>query len=162
MQHIPVANNTYCIHSMFRFNNVSQKILNLPMLSISATDVMHKSAIIPRAVDKKLCFFSGKRWVRRRKRQLELINDFLVRFEGKGEHGGDNVRRGKTRRAEIKRGRIIFVSFYLRRQHFIKSPLLQLLMPFSNLVLQSALASRIYLSFFALRRVPRYNKEARI
>lgn len=39
------------------------------------------------------------------------------------------LRRGGKSRAEIKRGRIIFVSFYLRRQHFIKSPLLELLIP---------------------------------
>lgn len=83
-------------------------------------------------------FFSGKCCKRRRKRQLELINDFLVcprrrwrwRREGRPvEREGNMVVAGRgdrsaattTWRQEIKKGRrIIFVSFYLLAPAFYR------------------------------------------
>lgn len=75
-----------------------------------------------------LPFFSGKRCKRRRKRQLELINDFLVcprRWRGSertGVAGREIVPLArKEKRARNKKGRrIIFVSFYLLAPAFYK------------------------------------------
>lgn len=76
----------------------------------------------------RLPFFSGKRCKRRRKRQLELINDFLVcprRWRGSertGVAGREIVPLArKEKRARNKKGRrIIFVSFYLLAPAFYK------------------------------------------